>query len=169
MRSFSEEKRSGVDELLFTSPVKTTGIVAGKFIANFYFYMILLILTLHFPYILMKFGNPEKGPILTGYIGLILLGTAYIVFGMFASSLTKNQIVAGAISFVGLLLFWLIGILSGKASGIWKEVLSYITIIDHFQDLTKGPINTQDIVFFLSFIFIFLFFTKMSLDSLRWR
>ncbi|RME01710.1 MAG: ABC transporter [Deltaproteobacteria bacterium] len=169
MRSFAEDRRNGIDELLFTSPVSTAQLVFGKFLGAFTFYLVMLALTLHYPAILMKYGNPEKGPILAGYLGLLLLGTAYLTFGLFASSLTKNQMVAAVIGFVGLLLFWLVGVLSGRASGAWKEIISYIALIDHFQNFTKGVIDTKDLAFFGSFVCLFLVLTKLSLDSLRWR
>lgn len=169
MRTFSEEKRSGVDELLLTSPLTTLQIVLGKFFASFLFYLVLIGCTLIYPGILIKFGNPDVWSMLAGYIGLLFLGTSYLVFGLFASSLTKNQVVAAAISFVVLLMFWLIGYLGEKAPDTLKNVLTYLTLIEHFSEFTKGVINTKDITFFASFIFVFLFLTKMSLDSLRWR
>lgn len=169
MRSFTEDRRNRIDELLFTSPITTTQLVLGKFLGAFGFYVVMPLLTLHYPLILMKYGNPETGPIIAGYLGLLLLGTAYLVFGLFASSLTKNQMVAAVVSFVGLLLFWLLGVLAGRASGVAREIISYIALIDHFQDFTKGLIDSKDFAFFGSFIFLFLFVTKLSLDSRRWR
>jgi len=115
------------------------------------------------------FGNPEILPLLTGYLGLFLMGSAFIALGIFFSSLTENQIVSAILTFGSLLLFWIINWASASASGFWKDVLNYSSILQHFGNLTQGILDTTDIVYYLSFTFFGLFLTHASIQSRRWR
>jgi gliding motility-associated transport system permease protein len=170
MKSFAEEKRNGTKELLMTSPVTLTDILIGKYISACIVFLAMLMLTFTVPLFLLIYGAPDRGALLTAYIGMSLIGAAMISVGMFASSITENQIVAAVITFGLLLLFWAIGWVShGVAPGL-ASFLTYLSLIDvHFQDLLKGIIDTRDIVYYLSVIFFFLFLTHRVLESERWR
>jgi ABC-2 type transport system permease protein len=169
MRSYAEEKRSGTIELLLTSPVKDIEIILGKFLGAMGMYLGLLAVTALYLGILFIFGNPEWRPILTGYLGLLLLGGTFIAVGLFISSLTSNQMVAGAASFVVFLLFWIISWFGDSVGPTMSSILSYLSITEHFDDFGKGIVDTKHVVFYLSFITFGLFLTLKSVDSDRWR
>ncbi|MGB9735262.1 MAG: ABC transporter permease subunit [bacterium] len=170
MKSFAEEKRNGTKELIMTSPITLTDIVLGKFISACIVFSAMLLLTLSVPIILSSYTSADRGIFITTYIGMFLLGASMIAIGMFASSITENQIVAAVITFGILLLFWAIGWVSHGTSPALSSVLNYISLIDmHFQDLLKGLIDTRDIVYYISFVFFFLFLTHRVLESERWR
>jgi len=133
MRAFAEEKKLGTDELILTSPVSVHQVVLGKFFAAVLFFVLIMALTAHFPIILAKFSNPDPGKILSGYLGLFLMGTAFISFGIFASSLTENQIVAAVISFSTLLLFWIVGWMAESVGAPMGDVLRYLSITEHLR------------------------------------
>lgn len=171
MRLFAEERKLKTDELLLTSPVSVNSIVLGKYLAGLAFYLVILALTTIYPWILFKYGAPppELGSILSGYLGLFLLGASFMALGLFASSLTENQIVAAVICFVALLLFFVIGWPAETMGSTTGKVLEYLSLIEHFTDFSKGLVESQHVVFFLSFILFALFLTKRSIESLRWR
>jgi ABC-2 type transport system permease protein len=169
MRSFAEEKRSGTYELLLTAPVRTGEIVAGKFIAAAAFVVIMIVLAAIFPLILVVFGNPEIGVMASGYIGLALLAVAFVSIGLFTSSLTQNQIIA-AISCFGVLLFLYVISWPAEAGGSsFGGLLRYLSLPDHFSQMVTGIIDTKDLIYFLSLIFVALFLTQRSVESARWR
>jgi ABC-2 type transport system permease protein len=169
MRLLAEERKMRTDELLFTSPVSIGSIVMGKFLAGFAFIAIMIALTGMYPAILFAYGNPELGPVLSGYLGLLLLATCFLAVGLFTSSLTENQIVAAVSCFVVLLMFYLININSMSMSGTTKEVLDYLSLIGHFGDFVKGVIDTKSIIFYITFTAAGLFLTGVSLESRKWR
>ena len=167
MRLFAEEKKLRTDELLLTSPISVNSLVVAALV----FLDVMLALTLVYPAILFQYGQPapELGPIVAGYIGLFFLGAAFMAVGIFASSLTENQIVAAVISFVTLLLFFVIGWPAETAGPILGKVLQYLSLIDHFTDFSKGLLDGQHVVYFVTFILFALFLTKRSIESMRWR
>jgi len=168
MRSFSEELRSGTIELLFTSPVTDVELVLGKFAGAVALYAVMLGSTLIHMGILFYFGDPEWKPIAVGYLGMALLGCAYIAFGLVFSSLTKNQIVAGFLSFGVFLFLYLIEI--AQNWGGWAAaVVPYLSVSRHLEEFAKGVIDTRDVVYYASFIVLGLFLTKQSLGAYRWR
>jgi ABC-2 type transport system permease protein len=171
MRLFSEEKKLRTDELLLTSPISVNSIILGKYLASLIFLDVMLGLTLVYPWILFKYGQPppELGPIVAGYIGLFLLGASFMAVGLFASSLTENQIVAAVICFVTLLLFFVIGWPAQNVGETTGKVLEYLSLIDHFTEFSKGLVDGQHVIYFLSFILFALFLTKRSIESTRWR
>jgi ABC-2 type transport system permease protein len=169
MRLFAEEKKQGTIELLLTYPVRDWAAVLAKFTACLAVYLLMLALTALYPVLLVIFARPEVGPILSGYLGLFLLGAAFIALGALASSLTENQIVAAAISFGALLLFWVLGWSSQFAGSGAGWLLSHLSLLEHFESFPKGIIATQDVVFYLSFMVFCLFLTLRSLESHRWR
>ncbi len=169
MRLFAEERANGTDELLLTSPIETHEIALGKFLGAGLFYLVLLGCTLVYPGILLYFGDPEIGTIVTGYLGLLLVGLSFIALGLFTSTLTDNQIVAAVSAFVVLLLFFAIGWPAATVGDTLGAVLAYLSLIEHFQPMTSGLIVSSDILYFLSVIAFALFLSQRSLESLRWR
>ena len=171
MRLFAEEKKLKTDELLLTSPISVNSIVLGKYLASLVFLGVMLGLTVVYPGILFHYGQPapELGPIVAGYLGLLLLGAAFMAVGLFASSLTENQIVAAVICFVTLLLFFVIGWPAETVGATGGKVLEYLSLIDHFTDFSKGLLDGQHVVYFVTFVLFALFLTKRSIESTRWR
>lgn len=169
MRTYSEEKRSGTIELLLTSPLTDLEIVLGKFFGAAGLYLALLGVTLVYVAILFTLGDPEWLPVLTGYVGLLLLGCCFISMGLFISSTTKNQMVAGAATFVMALMFWIINWRAESAGPTLGAILSYLSITEHFDDFGKGVLDTTHVIFYLSFIVFGLYLTLKSVDTDRWR
>ncbi len=169
MRSFAEEKRSGTYELLMTSPLTITQIVLGKFLGVFVFILVMVLLTGVYPLILVLYGNPEAGIILSGYLGLLLLATAFVSVGLLTSSLTENQIIAAVSCLVALLLLYVISWPAESAGSTMGAVLKYLSLTEHFGELVKGVIDTRDLMYFGSVIVLALFLTQRSVESLRWR
>ena len=169
MRTYSEEKRSGTIELLLTSPVTDFEIVMGKFIGAMGLYAAMLAVTLPHIGMLYIFGRPEWKPILTSYVGLLLFGGCFVAVGLFISSLSKNQIVAGSVTFVIFLLLWVINWIGSFTGPTGDKLTSYLSIVDHFDDFSKGVIDTTHVVYYLSVITFGLFLTAKSVDTERWR
>jgi len=169
MRTYAEEKRSGTIELLLTSPVTDVEIVAGKFLGAAGFFAALLGATMLNIAILFVFGNPEWKPVLTGYLGLLLMGSCFLSIGLFVSSTTKNQVVAGAATFVVALLLWIISWLGSSFGPTVGAVMSYLSITEHFEDFSKGVIDTKHLIYYFSVIAFGLFLTVKSVDTERWR
>ena len=169
MRLFAEEKKSGTIELLLTYPVRDGEVLFGKFLAAGAVYLLLLALTLIYPGLVAAFGRVEWGTVLTGYVGLLLLGAAFLGVGVFISSLTENQIVAGSATFGVLLAFWLIGWGADAAGGWLRTLLQYLSIIEHMDGFGKGVIDTKDVVYYVTVSAFSLFLTLRALDAKRWR
>jgi gliding motility-associated transport system permease protein len=169
MRTYSEEKRSGTIELLLTSPVSDLEIIVGKFIGALALYAAMLLVTMLYMAILFKIGKPEWRPLAAGYLGLLLMGGAFLSMGLFISSLTKNQIVAAFLTFATFLMLWIINWLGESSSPTTRDVLNYLSITEHFDDFSRGIIDTKHVVYYLSFITFGLFLTAKSVDSERWR
>ena len=169
MRTYSEEKRSGTIELLLTSPITDFQIVLGKFFGAMALYAVMLAVTLFHIGVLFIYGSPEWKPILTSYIGLLLLGGCFIAVGLFISSLTKNQIVAGMVTFAVFLLLWIITWIGSFSGPTVDKLTTYLSIIDHFDDFAKGVLDTTHFIYYVSFITFGLFLTAKSVDSERWR
>jgi gliding motility-associated transport system permease protein len=169
MRLFSEEKKSGTIELLLTYPVTDLSVLFGKFLSAGLVLLIMLVGTLPFLALLFGLGNPDPGTLLSGYLGLLLMGSAFMALGIFISSLTENQIVAAAISFGSALLFWVLSwssTLSGEKVG---AVLRQLSILEHLESFNKGILALSDLSFFVLFTAFFLFLTLRSLETNRWR
>lgn len=169
MRLFAEEKKIKTDELLYTSPISVNQIILGKYFASLTVLVVMLLLTGILSIFTFVYGNPELAPILNGYLGLFLMGAGFMAVGIFFSSLTENQIVAAILTFGALLLFWVLNWASYSAAGIWKEVLNYLSFFQHFDDMTQGILDTSDLVYYLSIIFLGLFLTHSVIQSRRWR
>jgi ABC-2 type transport system permease protein len=169
MRTYSEEKRSGTIELLLTSPITDWQIIVGKFLGALGLYAAMLLVTMLYMAILFWFGNPEWRPIAAGYLGLLLMGGCFISVGLLISSLTKNQIVAGFLTFAVFLMLWVINWIGDSSGPLTREVVTYLSITEHFDDFARGVIDTKHVVYYLSFITFGLFLTAKSVDSERWR
>ena len=169
MRLFAEEKKSGTIELLLTFPINDIDVTLGKYLACFTVLMSMLLLTATYPILLIVLGDPEIKPILTGYLGLVFMGAAFVSLGIFASSLTENQIVSASISFGMLFFFWLISYSVQLVSAGLGKVLGYLSINTHIESLSKGVLDSEDIIYYLCFIVMFLFLTLRSLEANRWR
>lgn len=169
MRLFAEEKRSGTIELLATSPVKDSEIITGKWLAALLMYAIMLFSTVLDFTFLFKYGNPDWKPLAIGYLGLLLQAGGLLAIGTFISSLTRNQIIAGAVTFGVCLMLWVLGWVSEYDNATWAQVLSYMSVITHFDSFGKGVLDSKDAIFDATVIFLGLFFTARSMESLRWR
>ena len=169
MRTYSEEKRSGTIELLLTSPLTDFQIIMGKFLGAMALYGVMLLVTTIHIGLLFVYGNPEWKPIVTAYIGLFLLGGCFISMGLLISSLTKNQIVAGMVTFAVFLLLWIITWIGSFSGPTVDQLTQYLSIIDHLDDFSKGVIDTKHVIYYVSFITFGLFLTAKSVDSERWR
>jgi ABC-2 type transport system permease protein len=169
MRLFAEEKRSGTIELLATSPIRDLEIIVGKWLAALILYACLLLFTaLNFAF-LFKYGHPDWKPLLIGYLGLLLEAGGLLAIGTFISTLTKNQIIAGAVTFGVCLMLLVLEWVSGYDTSTWAKVLAYMSIVTHMDSFARGVLDTKDAIFYLTVIFLGLFFTARSMESLRWR
>jgi ABC-2 type transport system permease protein len=169
MRLFAEEKRTGTIELLATSPVRDVEVIIGKWLAAVALYACMLLFTaLNFAF-LFKYGNPDWKPLAMGYLGLLLQAGALLAVGTFISTLTKNQIIAGAATFGVLLLLWVLEWPSSYEAAAWARVLAYLSVIRHFESFSKGVLDSKDAIYYVSLIFLALFLTSRSMESLRWR
>ena len=169
MRTYSEEKRSGTIELLLTSPVTDVEIILGKFFGALGLYIAMLLVTLLYIAILFVYGNPEWRPLVACYLGLLLMGGAFLSLGLLISSTTNNQIVAGIISFIVFLMLWIVGWFADTAGPTVGAITRYLSITEHFDDFSKGIVDTKHIIYYLSLITLGLFLTAKSVDSERWR
>ncbi|MEZ4705106.1 MAG: ABC transporter permease [Bdellovibrionota bacterium] len=169
MRSFAEESKQKTDELLMTSPMTLTQVVWGKFLGSFGFVSILVLPTVIYQALLFYFSGPEAGPVFSGYLGIFLFVGAGVAIGLFASSMTENQIIAAVVTFVILLFMFIINFLPvGEDSAIYA-MIKYASVTEHLQNFLLGLIDTRDVVYFLSIIALFLFLTTKSCQSKGWR
>ena len=169
MRLISEERKLGTWELLLTAPAREYEIVLGKFFSCLLVLAGMLILTLYFPLLLMIFGDPDIGPILTSYLGLFLLGSASVAIGIFASSLTPNQIVSAVVAGGILFGLWFLGMVGSLIPEPLGEILSYFSLSEHFPGFVRGVVDTRDLVYYLSVTAVFLFLSVRSIETERWR
>jgi len=169
MRLFAEERKMQTIQLLMTSPVRVGEMLFGKFLSAVMLVATMLLITLAYPIILMKYSNADLGPILTNYIGIFLMACCYLSTGIFFSATSENQIAAGAMTFAAGFFFWLISMASQAASPFLQVILEYLSLTQHFNKFNLGIINSSDVIFYLSFIGLGLFFTHRVLDSYRWR
>jgi ABC-2 type transport system permease protein len=169
MRTYAEEKRSGTIELLLTSPLTDVEIILGKFIGAMVLYASLLAVTVIHVATLFIFGKPEIWPVVTGYLGLLLMGGCFVSVGLLISSLTKNQIVAAMVTFAVFLMLWVIDWIGQFVGPTAQQVLMYVSITQHLDDFVRGVLDTKHLVYYASFIGFGLFLTTRSVDSERWR
>jgi len=169
MRTIAEEKKRGTFELLITSPVSVSQIVLGKFLSIALVLIVMLSVNLIFPALLIKYGNPEILPIVSGFIGLVLCSLGFASIGMAVSSFTENQVVAGVVSMVTLLLLYVIQAPAESLGGTAAEVFRYLSPVDQLQDLLRGIITLKSVMYFVSLTVIGLFLSQRALEAYRWR
>jgi ABC-2 type transport system permease protein len=171
MKLLADEQRMGTIELLLTSPIHDWQVVVGKFLGSLILFVVMFLgPTLFYVLILKAFGTPDLGPILTGYLGILLLGASFLAIGVFTSSLTQNQVIAYFTGLVILLLLWIADAGSNMAgAGTVSDVLSYIAVTRHYDDFFRGVVDTTHIIYSLSVIAISLFLATQVLQTRRWR
>jgi len=169
MRTFSEEKRSGTLELMLTYPVTNRQVILGKYTASMLTMSSILLLTLIYPLMLFLWASPELAPVLSIYLGLIGMISLFTAIGIFASSMTENQIISILVAFGLNLVFWMIGWTSPTNNGLLHDILQYLSIIEHFEPMIKGLIRLSDVTYFITMTLFFLFITGQVLESRKWR
>jgi len=171
MGLFAEERKRGTMELLMTSPIREVDIVLGKFFAALTLFAVMLLPTAS--YVVYAWLHTDPAPplriVLAGYLGILLFGGCLLALGSFLSSLTENQIIAAALTFGAFLLLWALDFGSRSAESVLGQTMQYLSVINHYEDFTRGIIDTSGLVYYLSFIAFFIFLTVRSIDSLRWR
>ena len=169
MKLFAEEKKTGTIELLQTSPITNFQLIAGKYAASLVLYLLIIAITFIYMLFLFAYGTPEIGQILSGYLGMVLLGSSYLAIGTLFSTLTDNQIIAAVSTIAMILIFWTLGWLSSFLDPGLGAVMSQLSLIEHFDDFAKGVIDSKNTIFYLSFIIMNLFLSFVSIESARWR
>jgi gliding motility-associated transport system permease protein len=168
MRLLAEEKKSGTLELLTTKPVRDAEIVLGKFFAAWALLAAALLPTLCYLFTVTALGSVDLGPVVTGYLGLLLMGAVYIGLGLFASSLTENQIIAFILGFLMMLvLFMLSRVLMYVPEG-FATTVEFLGIDYHFSNIARGVIDSRNIIYFLSLIGFSLYCTTVALERRKW-
>lgn len=170
MRLFAEERRLGTLELLWTYPLRDVEIVLGKYLASLLVLLLMLLPTLAFPALLLQTHTSVAiGPLLAGYLGLFLLGAAFLACGILVSSLTDSQVLAAAVTFTLLLLFWVMTWNEAAVGAPALSILQRFSLFDRFYVFSRGGIDTRDVTFLLLFSAVFLSWTVLALGSRRWR
>jgi len=169
MRLLAEEQRSGTMEILLTSPVQDWEVILGKYLAGLSVYVLMLAPTIYYPIILVIFGSPDWGAIISLYLGLILLGAALVSLGTFTSALSSNQIVAAVLGVAIILVLWMIPAAGDLVGEPLRGVLQYLGLSTHFTDFAKGVIDTKGLIYYLSVTAGGLFLATRTLESRRWR
>lgn len=169
MRLFSEEKRIGTIELLMTLPIKDWQLVLGKFLAAYLLIIITILLTFVHYITISLLGNPDFGASMSGYLGLIFLVGAYLSIGIFTSSLTQNQIVAFILGFVIIFGFFILDKVVFLFPGFIANIIEFMSIDYHLNNISRGVVDSRDVLYFLSMMFFFLFLTVQSLESRKWK
>jgi len=169
MRLLAEEQKMGTLELLLTSPVRDWEVVIGKYLASLATLATTLAFTLFYVLLLFFFGNPDVGPLLSAYLGLYLYAAAALAIGIMASSLSGNQIVAAVVGIGILLMLTNIDRIGALLQGLSADVVSGISMNAHFEDFSRGILDSSHVVYYLSLIAVFLFITVRSLETRRWR
>jgi ABC-2 type transport system permease protein len=168
MRAIAEERRSGTLEVLLSGPVTDAGVVLGKFAGLLAYWTALLGATLAYPALLSRWGSPDWGPIISGYLGLWLLGTACFAVSLLASALTRHQVVAAVCGFVVLLLLWVLDTIGSTFGGATERVLTQLALSGHVQPFLQGLVRAQDAVYYVSVATVSVFLAARALESRRW-
>ncbi len=169
MRLISEEKRLGTIELLMTLPIKDWQLVLGKFLAAYLLVAITIFLTLIHYITISILGEPDLGAAVGGYLGIILIVGVYLSIGIFTSSLTQNQIVAFIVAFVIIFTLFILRSVIVFFPGFIASILEYLSIDYHFDNIARGVIDSRDLIYYFSMMFLFLFLTVQSLESRKWK
>jgi ABC-2 type transport system permease protein len=167
MALIAQERNLGTIETLLTRPIRDLQVVAGKYLAALALYLMVILVSFIYPIIMSRYGALDWPSVFVGFLGLFLVGAAFLAIGLFASSLTSNQIAAAILSTFLLLVFWLIGWISTAVGTGVGDLLKQLSIYENVQDFVKGIFDTKPLLFFLSLIFFFLFLTVRSLETRR--
>lgn len=171
MGVYAEERKRGTMELLMTSPITDLQIVLGKFLASLSLFAIMLLPTAG--YLVFMYFRSDPMPswklLLAGYLGVMLLGAALLSLGSFLSSLTENQLIAAVLTFGAFLILWVLDFGGSGAGTVLGQLLQYLSVIRHYDDFTRGIIDTSALIYYGSFIVLCIFLTVRSLESMRWR
>ncbi|MBS1544228.1 MAG: ABC transporter permease subunit [Bacteroidetes bacterium] len=166
MRLLAEEKKTGTIEMLLTKAVSDRQVVLGKFLSALMLVMIALAFTLPYVITLSKLGNIDAGEVICGYGGLVLMSAAYISIGLYASSLTNNQIVAFLLALsIGLFFHIIFDVLASSFTGIPAQVFSTLSLSNHFESMSRGVVDSRDLIYFISIVFMGLFLSELSLTK----
>jgi ABC-2 type transport system permease protein len=166
MKTFAEENKSGTIEMLLTKPVTDRQVILGKYFATLILIAIALALTLPYVITVSKIGNLDAGGTFCGYLALLLISAAYASIGLFTSSITSNQIVAFLSAlFIGLFFHIIFQIIAGGMKGFLGQIVNYLSITFHFESLARGVLDSKDVIYFASIIFMGLFLTEVSLSK----
>jgi ABC-2 type transport system permease protein len=168
MRILAEDRKNGTEVLLITSPCSIIDIVLGKYLASLFVFLVMIAITFIYPTILIAFGGKLTVQLVGGYVGIILLGASFLSVGLFASSLTENQVIAVVISFVSLLIMWIADSIGNMAGGIVSKILSWFSLISRYQDFNAGILALSPVVYYISFTSVFLFITVRVIERRRW-
>jgi len=168
MRLIAEERKLGTMELLMTAPIRDSELILGKFLGSLGMLIVMLVLTLYYPLLLEIYGDPDPGPIVSGYLGMFLLGMTCLSVGIFSSTLTSNQIVAAVVSGGILFGLWFISMAAPYLPEGWSDLINYFSLAYYYPDFLTGIINTQGIIYYLSVTVLFLFLAIRSIDNSRW-
>jgi ABC-2 type transport system permease protein len=169
MRLLAEERKMGTLELLLTAPIRDSEIILGKFLGSLGIVTIMLALTFYYPILLIWFGDPDMKSIGAGYLGLFLLGGASLAVGLFASSLTSNQLVAAMVAGGIIFALYFVGFAANVLPEALGEVIGYLSLSTYIPDFMRGVIDTRGIVYYLSITVLFLFLAIRSIESSRWN
>ena len=169
MRLIADERRTGTIELLLTSPIEDRDLVLGKYLASLVYLLFLTVLTMAYPAVIAINHNLEWASVMTGYLGVFLLGASFMAIGLFASSLTANVIVSAMITFAISLVVWLLPSAGQMFGGSTADVMTYLSVINHQENLGRGVLDTTDLVFYVSFIAVWLFMAIRSVETYHWR
>ena len=168
MRLLSEERKSGTIELLFTMPISDLDIVLGKYFAGLSLLSTALLFTLPYAFTIMILGEPDLGMLVTGYLGLVLMGASYIAIGMFASTISKNQVISFIIAFLIIFILWLINKFIFFIPPRLVPFFQYLSIDYHYENINRGVIDSRDVTYYLSLVIFMLSLAKISLESRKW-
>lgn len=169
MRLIAEERRSGTIEMLITLPVRDSEVIVGKFLASVFLLVVALALTLPYAFTIASFGNLDWGPVWGGYLGLLLMGLAYLALGLLTSSFTENQIVAFVVALFLSMFFLMVDRFVIFLPAFLAQIFEYVSFGAHFRNAARGVVDSRDVIFFLSFTVISLFFAFRALESRQWR
>ena len=169
MGALAEDKKSGTIELLLTYPIRDIEVVLSKLLPCICVYACMVGLTVLYPLLTARVAEVEIGSIAMGYVGLMLSGMAFIALGLFISSLTENQIIAVAVSYGLLLVFWLLGATESFVPQPYNIIFTDVSLFNHLEDFAGGVLDTHDLVYYLIFSALFMFLTLRSLEATRWK
>jgi ABC-2 type transport system permease protein len=175
MRLLAEERRNRTMELLMTAPVRSSEVVLGKYLAALGMVLVLVLLVAVFPFLLGFYGTGSSGgggiewqTMSLGLLGLFLCGAAFMAIGLFVSSLTESQVVAALLTFLVLLVTWIVGWKAAEVEGVWRDVLTHLSSVSHLYSFARGILDAKDVVYYLSAVVLGLFLTHRALEARRW-